>query len=293
MTASSMDAFIRTVYHENFEMLRHEGGGSLSPDVRQAGLNQVLLYWRRLQEVAEHVTDTEVPIHLANQRSPEGRVFGIEGVVDIVQEEDRTIMYDIKTHDPDYVRTHTLLYQMQLNLYAYVWKQLRGQPLDQTAIIATTYPDSVKNAIPFGKTVDELSPEESSRLDRVLKEWQPLIDIPFHEEGVAETIRRFGEVVDKIENRNFSPPPLVQLKEKWQTSNQLFATRVCRNCDARFSCSSYRTYAEEASNHNWRLRDFTKFFYDDYGDGNEQDSWLAAGLTASPSDIYIDALLGE
>lgn len=293
MTQQAIEAFIRDVYYQNFELLRQEGGGSISPEAREAGLNQVLLYWLRLRDIAERVTDTEVPINLPNQKTPEGRTFGIEGVVDIIREDDKTIMYDIKTHDADYVREHRDLYEMQLNLYAYVWQQLRGQPLDETAIIATAYPETVRDAIPAGKLVNELTPEEAARLTAAFDGWQPLIEIDFNEASVHETIRKFGEVVDKIENRQFAPPLLEQLKSTWQTTNQLFATRVCRNCDARFSCTPYRAYAAEVAPRNWRMEEFNRFFYDDLEDEIAQEGWVAASLNAAPEDAYLDALLGE
>src|SRR5690606_34205242 len=129
--------FIRDSFYRNFELLKQEGGSSISPLTRDVALNQVLIYWHKLSELAERITDTEVPIHLSNQKSPKGRTFAIEGVVDVLREDDLTLMYDIKTHDPDFVRKNPELYALQLNVYAYVWQQLRGEPLDGTAIIAT------------------------------------------------------------------------------------------------------------------------------------------------------------
>ncbi|MBE2196013.1 MAG: PD-(D/E)XK nuclease family protein [Anaerolinea sp.] len=288
--AADIGDFIRECFNHNFEFLKAEGGGSIAPEVRQTALNQVLLYWRKLRQIADRVTDTEVPIHLPNQTTPDGRAFGIEGVVDIIREDDLTLMYDIKTHDADYVRTHTHLYEMQLNLYAYVWQQLRGEPLDGTAIIATGYPESVRDTLPPGKLADELTEAEDRILDAALKVWEPLIEITLDDTSVQETIRKFGEVVDRIESGEFAPPPLETLKEKWQSPTQTFATRVCRNCDARFSCASYRAYAQQAT--GWRMMHFARFFHDDIPP-SEQEGWVAATLNASAEDAYIDALLGE
>jgi len=292
-THQTIEAFIRDAYYQNFELLRHESGSSLSPETREAGLNQVLLYWMRLRDVAERVTDAEVRINLPNQRSPQGRLFGIEGVVDIIREDDKTVMYDIKTHDADYVRQNLDLYAMQLSLYAYVWQQLRGQPIDATAIIAIVYPEEVRDAIPPGKIVSELTPEEWKKLEAASNDWQPLIEIDFTAASVQEAIHKFGEVVDCIENHQFAPPTLEQLKTVWQPSKELFATRVCRNCDARFSCTSYRAYAQKRAPKNWRLVEFAQYFYDDFGDEAAQEDWLAANLNAAPDDAYLDALLGE
>jgi len=60
---------------------------------------------------------------------------------------------------------------------------------------------------------------------------------------VEDTIHKFACVVDKIESREFKPPSIEHLKERIGGTKQRFATRVCRNCDARFSCDAYREYS--------------------------------------------------
>jgi hypothetical protein len=145
-----MEEFIRQVFEENYEKLRLESGHAITADIKETALNQVLLYWRKLREVAENVSDTEVRLSLPGQESPNGREYTIEGVVDILREQDRTLMYDIKTHDADYVRSNKELYEQQLNVYAHIWQELRQQPLDGCAVIATNYPDSIKEALSSG-----------------------------------------------------------------------------------------------------------------------------------------------
>jgi hypothetical protein len=119
---ADIEAFIRQVFEENFELLAAESGHVISAESRAAALQQVLLYWRKLRHVAERVTDTEVHLTLPGQRSPRGREYSIEGVVDIVREDDRVVMYDIKTHEADYVRANLDLYRQQLNVYAHIWR---------------------------------------------------------------------------------------------------------------------------------------------------------------------------
>ncbi len=293
MTRHEIEKFIADVFDQNFELLRQEYGSSLTPEAREAALNQVMLYWLRLHDVAERITDTEVPIHLPNQVSPEGRKFGVEGVVDIVREDDRTIMYDIKTHEADFVRDHIDLYTMQLNLYAHVWQQLRGQPLDEVAIVATAYPEAVRDAMGMGVPIHEMDAEARAKLATAIADWQPLVEMDYNADDIADTIRLFGETVDQIENRQFAPPPPAQLKEIWQTSGQRYAVRVCRICDARYSCSSYRVYANERAPRDWKLREFTRYFYDEPDDQVAPEGWVAANLNAAPEDVYLDALLGE
>src|SRR5690606_3785778 len=110
-------------------------------------LEQVLYYYRKMSSVAEKVTDTEVKLTLPDQTTPEGRRFTIEGVVDIVREDDEIWMYDIKTHDPDYITGNKQYYEKQLNVYAHIYENLRGNKLDHTAIISTAFPSNVKAAI--------------------------------------------------------------------------------------------------------------------------------------------------
>src|SRR6266852_3480740 len=97
---------MRRKFEENFERLRAESGHTLSPDLKQTAWEQVRMYWRRLPGIAETVTETEVKLNLPNQVTPNEGKFSIEGVVDIVREGERTIMYDIKTHELEYVKSH-------------------------------------------------------------------------------------------------------------------------------------------------------------------------------------------
>ena len=145
---------------------------------------------------------------MPEQVTPQGRKYGIEGVVDIIRENDKTVMYDIKTHDADYVRANTAEYEKQLNVYAYIWQGLRRQQLDQTAIIATSYPNSIRDAI---------ASNDKRRLTKEMENWNPLIDIPFNQDSVDQTIQEFGEVVDAIESKKFEPPSLE--REDWRFSN--------------------------------------------------------------------------
>lgn len=269
----AIEEFIREVFEQNYELLRLETGMAIAPDIKQTALNQVLLYWRVLRDVAENVTDTEVRLSLPQQKTPHKRNYNIEGVVDIVRDSDQTIMYDIKTHDADYVRANIDLYEQQLNIYAYIWQELRQQPLDQTAVIATNYPEEVQVALESGN---------NEQLAWALSRWDPVVPIEFSMQRVLETIHEFGEVVDAIEENVFAPPPVETLQGALPGSgNVKFATRVCRNCDARFSCDSYRRYARQGRG-QVEQRDF-KQYYRDLTAGEEDESWRTASLDAAYS----------
>ncbi len=158
-----VEQYIRTAFAENFERLRFESGHALSAEVKQAALNQAIQYWRKLKDIACKVTDTEVRLVLPNQRTPKRRSFNIEGVVDLVREEDKTTMYDLKTHDPDYVRKNLSQYEEQLNIYAYIWQRLRGQDLDETAVISTQFPESLRKAF---------DSNNSEKIEQELEKWE-------------------------------------------------------------------------------------------------------------------------
>lgn len=263
--------FIRENFESNYEELRAAAAHSIAPDVKAAALHQVLLYWRVMRDVALNVSDTEVRLSLPAQATPQGRIYSIDGIVDILRDNARTVMYDIKTHDAAYVRANLELYAEQLNVYAHIWQTLRHQDLDAMAIIATHFPDSVGNALSDGN---------EQELDYALEGWQPLVEVDFHPDSVAGTIAEFGRVVDDIEERRFSPPPVDRLKEVMLgTRNVRFATQVCRNCDVRFSCSSYRDYAWRGSR---QVGDRAIGFYLEEAVGDaEQEAWRADNLLAA------------
>ena len=273
-----MEDFIRQVFDENFEQLRLESGHSIAPHVKETALNQVLLYWRKLRDIAENVTDTEVRLSLPGQESQRGREYSIEGVVDIVREQDRTLMYDIKTHDAEYVRANIELYEQQLNVYAHIWQELRQQPLDETAVIATDYPEAVQEA---------MASSDPRHMAYALENWEPVVPIDYDASRVYRTIVEFGQVVDAIEDGRFSPPSLDKLNVMLEgPRRERFATRVCRNCDARFSCSSYRQYA-------WKGRGIaerrTAEYFADPPVDIEQENWVSASLDVSADAASLQA----
>jgi hypothetical protein len=262
--------FIEDVFEKNFEELRMDSGHAISPDVKKAALRQVLLYWRKLRSVAENVTDTEVRLSLPGQETAQGRDFTIEGVVDILRENDRTVMYDIKTHDADYVRDNINQFEQQLNVYAHIWRELRKQQLDGVSVIATDFPDPVKRA---------LENNDEEELVYALGNWDPIVPIEFDLRRVQDTIREFGDVVDLIEDRSFAPPPLKKLNESMRGTNKIrFGTHVCRNCDARYSCTPYREFALQ--NKQTSERPMIQYFSDVISDV-DQEAWRTGNLDAA------------
>lgn len=274
-----MEDRLRQWFADNLDALRRESGHRLAPAVEQAALHQVLAYWRKLgQTVAMHVTDTEVRLNLPGNVTPKQRLFNVEGVVDIVQDGHRTIMYDLKTHDVEQVRGNAESYQRQLNVYAHIWQQLQGQKLDETAIICTALPKRIDAAV---KTYTENPTAATAEtLARALIQWDPIVPLPFDAHAVQAMMADFAAVVDAIEDGDFEPPDVARLKDKvYPGAKWIFAVQVCRNCDARFSCDSYRQYARQSQQKGAAMSYFREY-YDDYGPDDEREAWTLAALSA-------------
>ncbi|MCS3856414.1 MULTISPECIES: PD-(D/E)XK nuclease family protein [Salinibacter] len=271
-------SFLREAFEENYERLRLSTNQSLSPAARESAFTQVLLYWQKLRDIAERITETEVRLALPAQETPKGRSFVIEGVVDIVQESGHTVMYDIKTHDAGFVRENQELYSDQLSVYAYIWEELRGEPLDETAVIATAIPSSLQQALNSGDE-DHVSYE--------LQKWNPLVEIDFDKGKVEETIRDFAETIDQIEDGEFDPPSAERLSERQPGQDALFATRVCNNCDARYSCPAYRMYI--TGSRKEEQINFRSYFME-AGSEVDRDARLDAGLQDTPSGDELGTL---
>lgn len=255
MSDEKMLQFIEEAFEENYELLRLQGGHSLSPHVKKLALEQVRNYWIKLRNVAENVSDTEVRLTLPQQKSPTGRPYTIQGIVDVVKEDDRTVMYDIKTHDADFVRSNKADYEGQLNVYAHIWQSVRGQELDGTSILATGETEALRRA--KQRTFQSNNPQY---LADAIDEWEPEISIDLEMEKVDYYIESFGEVVDMIEKHLFQAPSVEKLRSKLK-DNKTFVDYACRNCDVRFSCDSYKEYAFTSR----RARSDFMAFYDDYG----------------------------
>jgi len=253
---------IRELFERNYQLLRMEGGHALTEDVKELALNEVLLYWKKLKDLAQRITDVEIRLSLPNQKTPKGRIFSIDGVVDIVREGDSTQMYDVKTHEIEYVKENLELYEEQLNVYAHVWQELRQNVLNLTAVISTVFPKQVKAA---------LRENNAEKLKKAMEEWDPIVPIKIDRQKLDETIRKFGEIVDCIEDGIFHPAPIEDVFEKVKGTNQLFGTIICRNCDGRFSCSTYREYAKNSA--RGKHREFMKYFKNTL-DKDEQEDWL-------------------
>jgi len=278
MTNNEIEDELLKMFEINYENLKLQGGHSLTPEVREAAWNQILYYYKKLRGVvAEKVTKTEVKLTLPEQETPIGRRFTIEGIVDIVTENEETWMYDIKTHEAGYVKKNREMYEQQLNVYAYIWEHLRGNKLDHTAIISTVLPSGLRNALRDRPIIPE-------RVKAEVDKWDPVIPFDVSQKKIKETIREFGTVVDNIETREFKPAPPEKLDET-DSSSVKFVTRYCVMCDGRFSCSSYRKYVTKITGRS--QADF-KRYYSAYDDETAQTDYILSNLNMDIINIEFD-----
>ena len=74
-----MEERIEEFFDRNLRELEADRGHALAPGVRQTALQQVKLYYRRLSDIAEKVTDTEVRLGLPARGSTS--LFGMQAQV--------------------------------------------------------------------------------------------------------------------------------------------------------------------------------------------------------------------
>ncbi|MCQ2109787.1 MAG: PD-(D/E)XK nuclease family protein [Fibrobacter sp.] len=232
------EQILRDMFEDNFRYLRENAGHTINENMKQNAYKQVLCYYRKNKAIIDQITRAEVKLSLPEQQTPNQKIpYTIEGVVDIVREGDETWLYDLKTHDPERIQAEPEKYKEQLNVYAHIWKGLQKNELDGTAIIATPIPNSLKKA---------LDANDESKIQKEFDKWEPVIPFGYNEDEVAEMIERFGKTVEHIENADFAPTSVEKLQSKMPGMKSNFATHVCRNCDVRYSCSSYTEYLKNS-----------------------------------------------
>lgn len=284
MNDQAVEERIREFFDMNYRQMLAEGGAHiLTPRALAQALQQVQHYWRKLRNVAVSVTETEVRLQLPNCTTPKGRRFVIEGVVDLVREADRIRMYDIKTHYCGEVESHRESYAAQLNIYAYIWRELRGNEVHDMGIIAVQLPDQLRDAIRRG---------DQSAIERELQSWNPLVRLPLAPAAIDQTFAQIAQTVDRIEDGLFSPPPPATLAQAAGTDENAggkgvtFATLHCRNCDGRFSCSSYRTYVVEGGKVGRRA--FLPQYIGRPQDEQEVDDWVDENIEVDIERAFLD-----
>jgi DNA helicase II / ATP-dependent DNA helicase PcrA len=240
-----LDSGVNAFFEDNYRILKLESGHTLGADAYLSARDQVYHYWEKLsEEIAFKVNDTEVRLNLPNIEHPtnikDDPIFryNLEGIVDIVSQDGKDILYDLKTHYSEDVKKRKDDYAEQLNIYAHIWTNLHKKKISGTGIIATRLPPLTKSM------KKETSEEKAKRREAELKKWEPVVPLNYDPNKVKDTIHKFGETIFEIEKGNFQPPPVGVLRAVIPDKNKKFATSVCNECDGRFSCKSYKAYTK-------------------------------------------------
>ena len=85
LSDTAIEGFLRDAFEANYARLRYETGHALSLELKEAAWQQIHLYWQRLHDLARRVTETEVRLVLPNQKTPNGRTFGIEVALMLIE----------------------------------------------------------------------------------------------------------------------------------------------------------------------------------------------------------------
>ncbi|MBU8689504.1 PD-(D/E)XK nuclease family protein [Priestia megaterium] len=230
-----MELQLREWFDDNYEELRIIGGHALNTHVKEVAFQHIIQYWRKMKDIANEITETELTLTLPRQNTPLGREYTVRGNIDLLRTDDSFYMYDVKAESPDDIKGNMQKYKGQLNLYAKIFYDLYGDPMAKAAIIATGQTPLLRKA---------WASRDDEKINEELKKWNPFIEIPVDKDSTTEILNEFGVTVDKIEEHQFCPPPKEELQVK-KRRNKTFAQHVCDNCDGRFSCPSFKDYILE------------------------------------------------
>ena len=260
LTDSEIEEKIEEIFEDNYASLKFAGNHSLTENTKKSALYQIIYYFKKLRHIVDNVKRTEVKLTLADRKTPKGRRYSIEGIVDLVEESKKLCMYDIKTHELEYVKHNLEKYKDQLNLYAHIYENLNQTELDLLGVISTHIPH---NLLAHDMGTDDWKREFES--------WSPIVRIDTSKHEIEKIVNKFAVVVDKIENKEFKPVSVKTLNERPAENLPAFGVSVCRNCDGRFSCDSYREYIEKI-NRKSNLGDFFQIYLED--EEEERDLFL-------------------
>lgn len=265
-----IEDFIHECFNDNYTSLSSETGKSLSLKQQEAAIQQIIYYLYRMWNIAENVTETEVKLILPGQRTRKNRKYNLLGVVDLVSDDSGTKMYDLKTLEKDVILEDKDKFRKQLSIYTHIWKGIKDQKLDGSAIIATSVPVEIK------KIVKQFIEEPEAKFEEfhsAIEKIDPIITVDVDEAQIQDFLTEFGDIIDKIEERVFEPANVIKLRTKQPGTNSDFGSLVCRNCDARYSCDSYREYIGSA-------RGKVRTLFGQYWDDEEEtaESWIIDNL---------------
>lgn len=197
--SSITEEAIQTWFSTNYAMLSKKERVYLAPSSQRAALQHVMRYFLREDGHWDRIKEAEVEISLVKDR------YILKGSVDLIRGEHETVeIIDFKSEKkPDMEKDRERLrqYQHQLEVYAHLVEERTGQKVSRMHLYYTG--------------------EDSGN---------PYISFNKDNKAIGQTIARFDDIVDRIENRNY------QIAAR--------PAKLCQNCDMRSYCD----------NKNWKFQ---------------------------------------
>ncbi|MDI9348082.1 MAG: hypothetical protein QM538_06210 [Methylacidiphilales bacterium] len=249
-------AKIREYFDNNVNEIKSQGSHTLNNHVITNAYIEVVAYWLKHEQMKNSIIASEEKIQENNINTTKGRVCSLQGVVDIMQYDDvemSAALFEIKTQPKEYLTDIAIQCEKQLSLCKEIWSKNinnKDKSITNTYVISTSVPRHIKQEI---KKL-YLTPESSSSviqsnatLDSFIRDWDPILQINTNAKLARETIADCKEIVDQIEDYKFNPPPPSVLKKVMPVSKRPFGSEVCRHCDVRFSCESYKAFVSSTN----------------------------------------------
>lgn len=227
-------------FEANFQYLKETNGHTIDNRMKERAYDQVLYYWKKNRNLIEKATRSEVKLSLPEQQTPNKKYsYTLEGTIDVVRQNDMNCLYDITTRSLEQVHGDIKPFREQLNVYAHIWKGLdESNTIDKLGVISTSVPKKVREAVESGV---------KEKIEKAFDDWEPVVELQYSEDEIAEMINNFGEVVEKIQDCDFKAPSAERLLTVVPGTGETYGNHICSNCDIRFSCESYKQYKGKKS----------------------------------------------
>ena len=240
MSDKELEEKLREFFESNYQVLKESSGHTINENMKERAFEQVLMYWRKHKEMVLDGDVSNVKITLSNQQTPNKKnPYSIEGRLDVLEKDGKISLFDVTTNSKEQIEDSIDSYREELNLFAYELERMQQGTVDDTFVLSTSIPRDVKHALKTNNAVE---------LGHALENWDPVVPIQHDASTQEAALKKVGEVIEKINNCEFDPPPPSTLQKKFK-DDKTFYQHVCENCDIRKSCESFRTQHLKLSSH--------------------------------------------
>lgn len=184
---------IRDWFEQNYAALAKSERAYLAQPTKDAAFRQILNYVKRHNDKWDMIQDAEVDVSLVKE------AYILKGTIDVIRGRENTVeIVDFKAEDkPDIVEEKEKIqrYRRQLEVYSHLLEERTGNKVSKMHLYFTQEDDG-----------------------------SPYISFDKENVSIDKTIKKFDDVVTKIEKKDFSIPHR--------------PPKICPDCDMRFYCDS-------------------------------------------------------